>query len=46
MFVKVVPNNKGRKNTSFIYLTEAYRENGKVKHRTVRKEGKIHPLSI
>lgn len=39
MFVKVVPNNKGRKNTSFIYLTEAYRENGKVKHRTVRNLG-------
>ena len=41
MFVKVVPNNKGRKNTSFIYLTEAYRENGKVKHRTVRNLGLI-----
>jgi len=35
----VVPNNKGRKNTSFIYLTEAYRENGKVKHHTVRNLG-------
>lgn len=39
MFVKVVPNNKGRKNTSFIYLTESYRENGKVKQRTIRNLG-------
>mgnify|MGYP000933333145 CR=1 FL=1 len=31
MFAKVVPNNKGRKGTSFIYLTESYREDGKVK---------------
>ena len=33
MFVKVVPNNKGRKGTSFIYLTESYREDGKVKRK-------------
>lgn len=39
MFVKVVPNNKGRKGTSFIYLTESYREDGKVKHRTIRELG-------
>ena len=39
MFVKVVPNNKGRKNTSFIYLVQSYRENGKVKHRTIRDLG-------
>ena len=39
MFFKVVPNNKGRKNTSFIYLTESYRENGKVKQRTIRNLG-------
>jgi hypothetical protein len=40
MFVKVVPNNKGRKGTFFIYLTESYRDkNGKVKHKTVRKLG-------
>ena len=39
MFVKVVPNNKGRKNTSFIYLVQSYRENGKVNHRTIRDLG-------
>ena len=40
MFVKVVPNNKGRKDTFFIYLTESYRDrNGKVRHRTVRSLG-------
>ena len=39
MFVKVVTNNKGRKGTSFIYLTESYREDGKVKHRTIRELG-------
>ena len=39
MFAKVVSNNKGRKGTSFIYLTESYREDGKVKHRTIRELG-------
>ncbi len=39
MFVKVVPNNKGRKNTSFIYLVQSYRENGKVKPRTIHDLG-------
>jgi len=39
MFVKVVPNNKGRKNTSFICLTESYRDGNKVKHRTIRDLG-------
>lgn len=39
MFVKVVKNNKGRKNSSFIYLAESYRENGKVKCRNVRSLG-------
>ena len=40
MFVKVVPNNKGRKDTFFIYLTESYRDtNGKVRHRTFRSPG-------
>ena len=29
MFIKVVPNTKGVKNTSFCYLVESYRENGK-----------------
>lgn len=39
MFIKVVPNTKGVKNTSFCYLVESYRENGKIKHRTLKKFG-------
>lgn len=39
MFIKVVPNNKGVKNTSFCYLVESYRENGKIKHRTLKNFG-------
>ena len=39
MFVKVVKNNKGRPNTSFIFIAESYRENGRVKHHTIRKLG-------
>ena len=29
MFVKVVKNNRGRPNTSFIAIVESYREDGK-----------------
>lgn len=36
MFVKVVKNNRGRPHTSFISIVQSYREDGKVKHRTVR----------
>ena len=36
MFVKVVKNNSGRPDTSFISIVESYREDGKVKHRTIR----------
>lgn len=39
MFVKVVPNHMRRKDTSLIYLTESDRENGKVKHHTIRNLG-------
>ena len=39
MFVKVVKNNKGRPNSSFLSLVESYRDNGKVKHRTIRNLG-------
>lgn len=39
MFIKVVPNTKGAKNTSFCYLVESYRENGKIKHRTLKNFG-------
>ena len=37
MYLKVVKNNKGRPNTSFIYLAESYHEGDKVKSRIVRK---------
>ena len=39
MFIKVVPNTKGVKNTSFCYLVESYCENGKIKHRTLKNFG-------
>ena len=39
MFIKIVRNNKGRPNTSFVYLAESYREGDKVKSRIVRKLG-------
>lgn len=39
MFIKVVPNTKGVKNTSFCYLVESYRENGKIKHCTLKNFG-------
>ena len=39
MFIKVVPNTTGVKNTSFCYLVESYRENGKIKHRTLKNFG-------
>lgn len=39
MFIKVVPNTKGVKNTSFCYLVASYRENGKIKHRTLKNFG-------
>ena len=39
MFIKVVPNSKGRKGTYFCYLVEAYRENGTIKHRIVHNFG-------
>lgn len=39
MFIKVVPNTKGVENTCFCYLVESYRENGKIKHRTLKNFG-------
>ena len=39
MFVKVVPNTKGRKGTYFCYLVEAYREKGTIKHRIIHNFG-------
>ena len=39
MFVKVVPNTKGKADTFFCYLVESFRENGKIKHRTIRNFG-------
>ena len=46
MFVKVVKNNKGRPNTSFISIVESYREDGKVKHRTIRNLGLFDDLIL
>ncbi len=39
MFIKIVPNSKGKKGTYFCYLVESYRENGRIKHRTLRSFG-------
>ena len=39
MFVKAVQNNRGKKGTYYCSLVEAYRENGKIKHRTIRSFG-------
>ena len=39
MFIKIVPNSKGKKGTYFCYLVESYRENGRIKHRTLRNFG-------
>lgn len=39
MFVKIVPNIKGVPNTCFCYLVESYRDNGKIKHRTLKNFG-------
>ena len=39
MFIKTVPNSKGRKGTYFCYLVESYRENGTIKHRTLHNFG-------
>ena len=36
MFVKVVPNNRGKKGTYYCSLVEAYRDGDKVKHRIIR----------
>ena len=30
MFIKAVPNSKGKKGTYFCYLVESYRENGTI----------------
>ena len=42
MFVRVIPNNKGKKKTYFCDLVESYRDDdGKPKHRTVVKLGQF-----
>lgn len=42
MFVRVIPNNKGAKNTVFCDLVESYRdENNVSKHRVVVKLGQF-----
>ena len=39
MFIKAVQNNRGRKGTYYCSLVEAYRENSKIKHLTIRYFG-------
>lgn len=47
MFVRVVPNNKGKKKTYFCDLVESYRnENGVPAHRTVVKLGQFDPQYV
>lgn len=42
MFVRVIPNNKGKKKTYFCDLVESYRdENGSPHHRVVVKLGQF-----
>lgn len=44
MFIRVVPNNKGAKNTVFCDLVESYRDDNNVsKHRVVVKLGQFDP---
>ncbi len=44
MFVRVIPNNKGSKNTVFCDLVESYRdENNVSRHRIVVKLGQFDP---
>lgn len=44
MFIRVIPNNKGTKNTVFCDVVESYRdENGVSRHRTVVKLGQFDP---
>ncbi len=47
MFIRVIPNNKGKKKTFFCDLVESYRDvNGVPKHRVVVKLGQFDELHI
>lgn len=47
MFVRVIPNNKGKKKTFFCDLVESFRdENGMPKHHTVVKLGQFNKENI
>ena len=47
MFVRVIPNNKGHKNTVFCDLVESYRDkDGVSKHRVVVKLGQFSPERV
>lgn len=39
MFIKVIPNNRGKKGTYYCQLVESYRDHGKIRHRTYLKFG-------
>ena len=41
MFVKVTPRKKGGKTYYYAELVEAYREDGKVKHRRINYLGSV-----
>lgn len=46
MFIKAVPNNRGKKGTYYCLLVESYREAGKVKHRTFQKFGLVNKEEV
>ena len=46
MFIKAVPNNRGKKGTYYCSLVESYREAGKVKHRTFQKFGLVNKEEV
>ncbi len=47
MFIRVIPNNKGKKKTVFCDLVESYRDDtGVSKHRIVVKLGQFYPARV
>lgn len=46
MFIKVIPNNRGKKGTYYCQLVESYRDQGKIKHRTYLKFGLMNEEQV
>lgn len=46
MFIKVIPNNRGKKGTYYCQLVESYREHGKIKHRIYLKFGLMNEEQV